>query len=115
MSAPRQYRWYVYTDDKANQILANHLAQDVIISTYEGRECSDGKKRNLWEVSSDNLDLISQITKRLKLSILVFRQVGEGPVVRFRPETPKVEVLVSPLTRPSQEWPDTDNGEPPPF
>ncbi|MDQ5950118.1 MAG: hypothetical protein QG585_58 [Patescibacteria group bacterium] len=113
--AQRQYRWFVSVDDKTNGFIYTNLGHGWYTATYEDQRCSDGEVRNLWELSKERLEQLRELSKRVTISFLVFRQFDGGAYVLVREKSVKVEKPVFPLTQPKQEWPDTDNGEPPPF
>jgi hypothetical protein len=83
MKTPQNRRYFIYPSSQTNESITEILRQDSATVTQNDMLCSDGKRRNLIEVSYEDLILLRGERARGGGSYVAFRQIGEGRPKKF--------------------------------
>ena len=69
--------WFIWAKDAhTNGVIA--MMKDVCLAEYPNCLCSDGKYRNLWEITSAGVDLLVKSKNDQNLSFRVFKRAGRN-------------------------------------
>ncbi|OGZ83665.1 MAG: hypothetical protein A2401_00425 [Candidatus Staskawiczbacteria bacterium RIFOXYC1_FULL_38_18] len=82
MAKKREYTWYLEPRGdvaRSNEVLGKNLGEE---NAFQGVECADGVRRNLWRCPSAMVFMLWSSRKTLRIVFGIFCQEGKGKIRR---------------------------------
>ncbi|MEK7139804.1 MAG: hypothetical protein AAB805_00605 [Patescibacteria group bacterium] len=82
---PKWYLWAVNDDPDTNKYFVEVIGKQNLECTHDGKKCTDGKRRNLFECPRGYADVQRAIAAipEFNLKVEVFQEEHEDSVVRY--------------------------------